>query len=384
MIGIQYSCWLGYWKEFGINKWNDLLNLVFSKINQKISVLKYYKGIKGLNLAKQELIEFSKKNNRIPRNYEFLYFKRAFQKRFWSKYGINSWNDLLKEVFGKINRHRNGFIETQEGLQSAKDKLISFFKKYKRLPKSKEFSFITSCYLSGSWKDFGIESWNDLLQLTFGKVNNKFEHWKGKKGLIKAKNKALNFYKIHKRLPKSTEKQMEGISNASNNKTWKNQGIQNWNDFLKFVFGQVNLRSNIWIGERGFKRAKEWMIDFFEKNKRLPKSENNPGIYQACRKGYWRDFGIKSWNDFLKLLFGKTNRERPSWKGEKGLIRAIERVRDFYSENNRLPNSGEKGFSGIYEACKKGYWKELNVDSWVQFKELSLSSYLKTLKQYLF
>lgn len=55
----------------------------------------------------------------------------------------------------------------------------------------------------------------------------------------------------------------------------------------------------------GLNRAKSILLEFFKVNKRTPRQrdEGMGGIVSACHKDYWKDFGIKSWNDLKEITF---------------------------------------------------------------------------------
>ena len=92
----------------------------------------------------------------------------------WISFGIETWNDLLKSIFKKINHNYNIYVGA-EGLKRARKELEKFKKENKRIPKAKDKgmdSISSACY-KGRWLSFGITFWNDLLIYVFGNGNRK-------------------------------------------------------------------------------------------------------------------------------------------------------------------------------------------------------------------
>ena len=88
--------------------------------------------------------------------------------------------------------------------------------------------------------------------------------------------------------------------------------ITKWNDLLDKTFGQINLQRNKYDGKQGLVRAKEELVDFYTKTKRLPKYRDREvrGIISAIQTAKWIDLGINGWNDLLMSTFRKTNLKR--------------------------------------------------------------------------
>ena len=144
-----------------------MLRSVFGKINKEKNK---YQGKEGLEKATQILKEFKKKFGKLPAsNSKGIYtiYNNALD-GVWSDFDIYSWNDLLKTVFGRINKERNKFAG-RSGLEKAKKVLLEFEKMYGKRPvsKSKGINTIYTYARLGKWKKFGIKSWMDLLDETF-------------------------------------------------------------------------------------------------------------------------------------------------------------------------------------------------------------------------
>ena len=129
-----------------------------------------WKGLIGLELSKIKLKEFQDKNKRLStqREFEVISNKIIHKRKYWTKFGINIWNDLLKTAFGTINKERNKYIG-KERLERAKKELLQFEKKNGKIPtsKNKGMNTIYTTARLGKWIDFGIKSWRDLINYAF-------------------------------------------------------------------------------------------------------------------------------------------------------------------------------------------------------------------------
>jgi hypothetical protein len=101
MAGVLKAIDRGEWKSFGINSWNNLLEKAFNEVNIGI-----YKGKKGLEFAIQQLKAFKKEYNRKPvsRDKGMGGIRKAVTRGEWKEFGINTWNEILIHVFGKVNQ----------------------------------------------------------------------------------------------------------------------------------------------------------------------------------------------------------------------------------------------------------------------------------------
>lgn len=83
------------------------------------------------------------------------------------------------------------------------------------------------------------------MRLVFNEVNiqhTTYENYFGKKGLQKAVSEAKQFEKVHGKLP--TRRDLVIINRVILNQTWKDYNINSWNDFVKYVFVDVNKKTN--------------------------------------------------------------------------------------------------------------------------------------------
>jgi hypothetical protein len=135
-----------------------------------------YTGKKGLERTISELQKIRKKYNAIPNNKmkEVRGIVGVIRRKGWAKFGIYTWNDLLKKTFGKINHFVDKYIE-KKGLDLAISELKEIKKRIGKIPhsKMKEVGGITSAIDRREWSKYGIHTWNDLLMKTFGKVNRR-------------------------------------------------------------------------------------------------------------------------------------------------------------------------------------------------------------------
>ena len=64
----------------------------------------YYKGKLGLERAQAKLRQYQKEHDCWPtsRRKDIRPIYRMIRKKEWAEYGIETWNDLLLDVFGEI------------------------------------------------------------------------------------------------------------------------------------------------------------------------------------------------------------------------------------------------------------------------------------------
>ena len=98
--GIESAVRKGYWKDFGIWTWTDLLNKTF---NLKKKQRGYYKGKNGLERAKHELIDFKNQYHRLPttKDKQINGIRNAIYRKYWigKEIGIKNWAELKKITF---------------------------------------------------------------------------------------------------------------------------------------------------------------------------------------------------------------------------------------------------------------------------------------------
>lgn len=267
------------------------------------------------------------------------------------------------------------------GLEIAKGQFRLFKSRNHRLPTGNDKGMNSILYAcsQGYWKEYGIETWNDLLKSTFGEINFEYKKYTGYEGLKQAEKELLEYYEKNSKKP--TSKYFAGICNAINRGEWIEFGIKTWNDLLKSIFGEVNYGSSKYKGKRGLERAVQELKEFYQKDGKKPTLIEiaMSGIYNAIQKGEWIDFGIKTWNDLLKFVFGEVNYVRNKYKGKKGLDRATQEIKDFYQKNGKKPRVKDRGMAGIYDAIQRREWIDFGIKTWNDllksiFGEINLAS----------
>jgi len=312
------------------------------------------------------LIEFRKINNKLPTQNDMGSIVYAIRKGEYKEHGIKSWNDLLFLIFGEINAEPNKYFG-QQGLENT-IKILKHYKiKHGEKPtsKNKGMSGIMGAIHRGIWKEYGIESWNDLLRMTFGEINFRKSKYEGMKGLEKVKLKLMEFKRVNGRKPTSKDNGMSGIIGAIKKGYWKEFEINSWNELLKHTFGEINVERNIYNSDEGLNVAIKKLKDFYIKYKKMPISNTKGmnGIMGAIQKGFWKKDGINSWNNLLQLTFGEVNREKYKYKGKSGFNRAIQELLNYKEETNKIPTAK---IGTIYNVVRRGEWKELGINSWSQ------------------
>jgi hypothetical protein len=237
-IGITCAIRRGYWNDLGIKTWNDLLIRIFGKINFTNNK---YKGDEGFELALSVLKEFKKSNGRRPSNKDkgIGGIRAAILRGEWRYKGINSWKDMILNVFGEVKSRWKKYTG-KEGLKNAVMELKAFREKNNKVPKVSEkgLSGIKGAVYRGEWKQFGINNWNDLLLKALGETNSTKNKYNGKNGLKKVVKILREFKEKNKKIPRTTDKEMNGIRKALYRGEWSDYGIKTWKSLTKFVFDE--------------------------------------------------------------------------------------------------------------------------------------------------
>ncbi len=228
-----------FWKKYGISNWDDLTIKACGLVSNK-KKSKNWAGIEGLETARNELIKYFDVHQKLPVSSKFSSINQAIRKGYWKEQKINSWNDLLRDLFGRVN----GFNEIwmgQKGLERARKELKSYFNTHQKLPISPMFSTISWAARKGYWKEQNIESWNDLLRDTFGKVNRPYLTWKGNIGLNRAKKILIEYKNKHNKYPeeKINSNRFMDIKRALSKKYWIQLGIFTWKDLIQSIFNET-------------------------------------------------------------------------------------------------------------------------------------------------
>lgn len=316
--GIEEAINKGYWIDFGIKSWDDLRKEIFGS---SIFEARNNIGEEGFINAKQLFIEFEHKNKRLPNRDEegFSWVIWKIRSGAWKEFGVSTWNDFLMRVFGRVNLYI-GKYDGKSGLGKALSELIKFEEENERRPKSndKEMRGIISALDQKKWSEFGIYVWSDLFAQAFGKPRLRRGKYNGFEGFKLARKVLEEFKTTNKRYPKCSDKGMRSIRAAAERGEWKKYGVIKWNDIFKKVFGKVQLEKGKYTGKMGLGVAMREIYEFYLKNSRLPKTNDEilkkGGIMGALCRGEWVDFGIRKckWLDLKKLFIHEYNIEMES------------------------------------------------------------------------
>jgi hypothetical protein len=295
----------GLWIKYGINSWNDMLSHVFNNIN---SESKKYVGSDGLKIAIDELKEYHKQEGKLPVYDGFIGITTAIRRGYWKALGIETWNELLNQIFGEVNFINNKY-KGDEGFKLAIQVLKDFEKKNRRRPNNKDKGIggIRHAILRGEWRDKGINTWKDIILYVFGEIKSNSERYTGEKGLKYAAKKLRTLKDKHQRLPKVKDKGLSGIKGAVYRGEWQSFGINNWKSLLLYVFGETELPKNKYEGKIGLENAAKILREFKKNNNKIPRTTDKEmnGIRKALYGSNWKDFGIKNWMNLLKYAFKK-------------------------------------------------------------------------------
>jgi len=148
-----------FWIKYGINNWDDLVLKAcgIEKSKKKWKKRKKWKGIEGLNRAKNEFKQYYNIHSKLPIQSMFPSVRNAATKGYWKEYNIHSWNDLLRDTLGKVNVERmiwNG----QEDLERTKKELEKYFIIHRKLPTLRVLSREHKIIRNGYLKEFNIHS----------------------------------------------------------------------------------------------------------------------------------------------------------------------------------------------------------------------------------
>ena len=226
----------GLWEEYGIHTWDDLLYNVFKEACYK----KCRRGRSGLIEVVEELRTFWKENNRLPTSPERLDIVKAIKNDFWVEFNIHTWNHLLKYSLGKVNIRRNATDE--EILKDAQHKLRKYYDKTKRLPISSKFSTIVNQILQKKMINLNIHSWNDLLMVTFGRVNTIRGKWMGQKGLNRAIELIKTYIINNGKVPKRSHLKKKWAYQAFEKSYWVEFEIYTFDDLIQITLKRYNLQ----------------------------------------------------------------------------------------------------------------------------------------------
>lgn len=362
---IKNVIYRGEWKNHGINKWNDLLILVFGEVHFTIENDFHEKD--SLQKAQEQLKLFKSNYGRLPKSKdkEIVKIAGASNHGAFKDQNIRTWNDLLKATFGEVNQEPYKYTG-RKGLDKAIQDLKDYKNKNGKKPISADMDTIYKIIREGGWKAYGINTWNDILLSAFGEVHLDREKYRGKKGLDLAIHEMKNFKKATGIMPTSVSDGMIRIYNAVQRGEWMEYGIKKWTDLLYHVFNEIHVELYKYVGKEGLDRAIHELKLFQDKMKRIPslRDPRMAGINSAISRNTWTEFGISKWNDLLNLTFGQINRDLNKYHATEGLKRAIQILKSFFEKYRKKPTPHDPGIPGIYTAIRRGEWKKERIYSW--------------------
>jgi len=348
--------WL--WKPWGITSWNTFLDYCGIPKNHEIGI---WKGeLEDLNIAKKYVLDFYDNHGRVPVQSDLNFIAIQANKKIWVKFNINTWNELLIEC-GMTPTVQMNIWTGKKGFIKARDLILEFFHEFYKTPKqdeNKQFRSISGFASHYYWQEWGIRNWNDLIRYCGLDVNHDMGKWKGEIGLKRAKSELLAYREYFGTTP--TQKKMGSIA-ASARTNWKQFNITSWNELLGYCGLDPNHDVNKWTGEKGLKKAKELILEYYQNHNRSPTQADFNVITQASRTN-WKQFDIKGWNELLTYCGLEINHKLNIWAGEEGLITAQKKIKEFVKDNKCIPVYDN--LQELAAAAERGHWIEFNVLSW--------------------
>ena len=325
----------------------------------------------GLEWGKLKILQYYRKYQKNPPSETgfFYYFKRDCKQGALKQYGISCWGDLLEislqdhTFFQRDRQNLTGHM----GLKRAKAYLQKQYKMNRKIPMSCESGskLIANAIRRDYWKEFGITTWGDLIFEVFGYIKGTMNLWKGSGGLDRALSWIKGFVNEHGKLPYKNSAHYYTINGLANNKFWMKYGINTWDDLTLKACGIVDSkkRRNSWTGIKGLERAKNELKKYFNDHQKLPTSSVFPNIVRVIIKGYWKEQNISSWNDLLRVTFGKVNVIHKTWNGQEGIKRAKKTLREYKMKYKKYPKNNYL-FQGIKRSLNGNYWAEFGIFTW--------------------
>ena len=358
MRGIVTAVKKGRWKQFGISSWSVLIAYCGLDPAGK------WRGKSGLLRAKKEILEIVKKLNKTPtRNQVSRGIRAAARRGEWKDEGITSWNDVLRYC-GLQPRHEMSKWTGKKGFERAKEEVITVAKRLEKTPIRDDVSDgISDAIYRGEYREYRVTSWNDLLIQCGLEVIHFIGKWKGKEGLQRAKDALVNLAIRLGRTPKRDEvPEASGISQAIKRGAWKEFGITEWNDLLRYCGLEIYIEPKLWVGTKGLEKAKKQIRVFADKTNRTPRYDDFENIGASVSDGRWREFGIFTWNDLLESCRLDLNLEQKRWVGKEGLEKAKQEIQILASQLGRTPTQNDIP-KGLESAVYKGHWTKFGIST---------------------
>jgi hypothetical protein len=169
----------GFWTKFEITTWGDIIFAVFGYVKGTMNL---WKGGGGLNRAMVWIKNWDNQHGKLPTTYNkiFASINQCIKQEWWIKNGIRTQNDLFFRTCGKRRKYEarsnkekrpRGFWTGKKGFENMIHELKTYHTDQHKLPTAKNFPYVWDQCRNGRWKEFNINSWNNLLFYIFGKVN---------------------------------------------------------------------------------------------------------------------------------------------------------------------------------------------------------------------
>lgn len=202
------------------------------------------KGIKeeiGLTWSCNKIQNYYRQNLRPPSCREHLFDSIYYYCKScaFKKFGIKTWPELLHEAlkgYQHIELERTS-IQGAAGFQRACTHILKISHQRGRIPQINDpgLNLIKHASNRGSWTQFGINNWTDLLRHVFGSSTILYRNLEGKEGLHLAQKILKKFFKKYNCWPVFQIKPFKKIHGAALRKTWIQFGINSWKDLIHSV-----------------------------------------------------------------------------------------------------------------------------------------------------
>lgn len=331
-------------------------------------------GIKykfGLEWSKEKILQYYQKYGKNPpsENGFFYYLKRDCKNNSLKKYRILCWKDLLaislqNKTFYQRNRQN---FTGKVGVERAKKYLQQKYKQTGKIPLSKDVGckLIANAIRRKIWEDFGITTWGDLIFEAFGYIKGTANLWRGGRGLNRATNRIRDYYSVHGKLPKTSNKMFNNFCGLLSQKIWAKDGITTWGDLVFKACGiRPETKRILWAGQAKLDTVKEILLIYYKQHHTLPTCEKFPKIAQQCSDKTWSEFNIHSWNDLLLDIFGKVNKQQGKWRGLAGYKLAKDHLLKIIEQTGRRPKQYDPLCKFFSKVICRGYWSQFGISSW--------------------
>ncbi|RMG40085.1 MAG: hypothetical protein D6732_03435 [Methanobacteriota archaeon] len=187
-------------------------------------------------------------------------------------------------------------LESIHELYEVRKQLQEHYNKFGETPTYKKFPEIYKRIINGTFSEFGIECWLDLLTYAgiFPKHKSK---WKGYGGLERAKEEALSYFEKTGKVPRAHTPGFSRIASPIYNGYWREFNINSWTDFLTYCGLPHHKSPN--NEEMRLMEAIHEFVTLEQKLGRIPSINEMPKLFNLINRGVWQNFGIFNWNDFV-------------------------------------------------------------------------------------